>query len=35
MDCPQPRRVQRPQKASVVAVLESGGLYRQYERRAA
>jgi len=35
MDCPEPRCVQPPEKGSVVEVLESGGLYRHYERRAA
>jgi putative transposase len=35
MDCPQPRAVQPPEKGAVVAILERGGLYRHYERRAA
>ncbi len=33
MDCPAARRVQPPEKGGVVEVLESGGLYRHYERR--
>jgi putative transposase len=35
MDCPEPRAQQSPENGTVVEVLESGGLYRHYERRAA
>jgi putative transposase len=35
MDCPEPRAVQPREKGTVVEVLEPGGLYRHYERRAA
>jgi len=35
MDCPEPRPVQGPERGVVVEVAEAGGLYRQYQRRAA
>ena len=35
MDCPSPRPVQGPAYGRVVEVVEAGGLYRHYERRAA
>jgi transposase InsO family protein len=35
MDCPEPRPIQSPELGDVVEVAESGGMYRQYERRAA
>jgi hypothetical protein len=35
MDCPEPRPVHLPEVGDVVEVVEAGGLYRHYERRAA
>ena len=35
MDCPEPRPVHLPEAGDVVEVVEAGGLYRHYERRAA
>jgi putative transposase len=35
MDCPEPRPVQPPEVGQVVEIVEAGGLYRHYERRAA
>jgi len=35
MDCPEPRPVQSEEMGAVAEVIEDGGLYRHYERRAA
>jgi hypothetical protein len=35
MDCPEPRPVQGLEHGDVEEVVEAGGLYRHYERRAA
>jgi transposase InsO family protein len=35
MDCPQPRLIQGREQGAVIEVVEGGGLYRHYERRAA
>jgi len=34
-DSPEPRSIQPPEKGSVVAVAQVGGLHHRYERRAA
>jgi putative transposase len=34
-DSPEPRSIQPPEKGSVVAVPQVGGLHHRYERRAA
>jgi transposase InsO family protein len=34
-DTPEPRPVQPPEVGSVISILETGGLHRRYERRAA
>ena len=35
MDCPEPRSIQPPEEGAIVKIVEAGGLYRHYERRAA